>query len=72
LIFDKEFNKKAIQRIDELQQAMIEKSKTISGADEYVQKKMKLFNEDEALRKRMKEISFQEKNITHDFLEKSI
>jgi len=37
--------KKAIQRIDELQNEIITKSKTINGADEYVQAKMRLFQE---------------------------
>jgi len=68
LTFNKQFMKKAIKRIDELQNEVIEKSKTISGADEYVQAKIKLFQENEEARKRIRNIQEQERVLTEDFL----
>jgi len=60
--------KKAITRIDELQNEVIEKSKTINGADEYVQAKIKLFQENEEARKRIRNIQVQEQILTENFL----
>jgi hypothetical protein len=60
--------KKAIKRIDELQNEVIEKSKTINGADEYVQAKIRLFQENEEARKRVKKIQIKERVITEKFL----
>lgn len=68
MTFNKQFMKKAIKRIDELQNEVIEKSKTISGADEYVQAKIKLFQENEEARKRIRNIQEQERVLTEDFL----
>lgn len=59
---------KAIQRIDELQNDIITKSKTINGADEYVQAKMRLFQENERTRKKLKSIQIQEQSLTENFL----
>lgn len=59
---------KAIQRIDELQNDIITKSKTINGADEYVQAKMRLFQENEKTRKKLKSIQIQEQALTENFL----
>ena len=66
--FNKEFMQKAIQRIDELQNEIIIKSKTISGADEYVQAKMKLFQENEKRRKELLNLQLQEQILTENFL----
>lgn len=52
MTFNSEFMKKAVSRIDELQNDMIQKSNSIPGANEYIQKKMELFNEDQALREK--------------------
>ncbi len=60
--------KKAITRIDELQNEVIEKSKTINGADEYIQAKIKLFQENEEARKRIRNIQLQEQILTENFL----
>ena len=60
--------KKAITRIDELQNEVIEKSKTINGADEYIQAKIKLFQENEEARKRIRNIQVQERILTENFL----
>lgn len=59
---------KAIERIDELQNEIITKSKTISGSDEYIQAKMKLFQENEKNRKEFKNIQIQEQTLTENFL----
>lgn len=44
---------KTLKRIDELQNDIIAKSKTINGADEYVQEKMRLYQENEQARQRI-------------------
>lgn len=59
---------KALKRIYELQNDIIAKSKTINGADEYVQERMRLYQENEQARKRMKEIQIEEQIITERFL----
>jgi len=59
---------KALVRIDELQNEVIVKSKTINGADEYVQAKMKLFQENEKARKQLRNIQVQEQILTDNFL----
>ena len=68
MTFNKEFMQKAMTRIDELQNEIIEKSKLVDGADEYVKKKMELFNEDEKVRQELKSIKIKEDNLTKDFL----
>lgn len=57
-----------MQRIDELQDEIIAKSKTINGADEYVQAKMRLFQENEITRKELKNIQMKEQVLTENFL----
>lgn len=64
---DEQFMKNAIKRINELQSEVINMSKSISGSEEFVQKKLKLYEEDEKLRTLSKEIYLQEKNITEEF-----
>lgn len=51
LIFSDELLSKAIYRINELQNDTIRKADKIKGSKEYVEKKMKLFEEAEAYRK---------------------
>lgn len=58
----------AINRINELQQEIIDKSKTINGAENFV--KEKLYEEDENLRKKAKEIHLKEQKITESFFAK--
>ena len=59
---------KAMKRIDELQNEVIEQSKLVDGADEYVKQKMELFNEDERAREKLKSIRMKEENLTESFL----
>lgn len=59
---------KALKRIDELQNEVIEQSKKIDGAEEYVKIKMELFEKDQILRKQLKELSIQEQNLSNHFL----
>ena len=66
--FDKEFMEKALKRIDELQNEVIEQSKKIDGAEEYVKMKMELFNKDESLRKQLRDISLEEQRLSNSFL----
>ncbi len=68
MTFNKEFMQKALTRIDELQNDMIQKSKLIDGADEYVKQKMALFNEDEKAREKLKDIRMKEQDLTESFL----
>lgn len=68
MTFNNEFMTKAVTRIDELQNDMIKKSNSIPGADEYIQKKMKLFNEDQLLRLKIKHINNEEKFLTDSFI----
>ena len=65
--FDKEFMEKALKRIDELQKEVIEQSKKIDGAEEYVKMKMELFKKDQILRKQLNELNIQEQNLTNSF-----
>jgi seryl-tRNA synthetase len=58
---------KAVKRIDELQNEVIEQSKKIDGAEEYVKMKMELFEKDQILRKQLKELTIQEQNLTNSF-----
>ena len=68
MTFSKEFMQKALKRIDELQDDMIQQSKLVDGADEYVKQKMELFNEDEKLRQKIKTIKVKEQDLTESFL----
>jgi len=67
LIFDDEFMQKAMIRIDELQQETIEKAKSIDGAEEYIAKKVELYERDEELRKNSKAIQIEEAKLTDEF-----
>ena len=59
---------KAIIRIDELQNEIIEKSKMIDGSDEYVKQKMKLLERSEKAEKELKDIQKEEETLTRNFL----
>ena len=67
---DNNFMKNALNRINELQQEIINKSKNIAGAEEFVKQKMALYEEDEKIRQMAKNIQLQEKIITEKFLNK--
>ncbi|PRM95202.1 hypothetical protein [Aliarcobacter cryaerophilus] len=67
---DNDFMKNALNRINELQKDIIDKSKNIAGAEEFVQKKMALYEEDEKIRQMAKNIQLQEKIITENFFNK--
>ena len=67
---DNNFMKNALNRINELQQEIINKSKNIAGAEEFVKQKMALYEEDEKIRLMAKNIQLQEKIITENFFNK--
>ena len=67
---DNNFMKNALNRINELQQEIINKSKNIAGAEEFVKQKMALYEEDEKIRQMAKNIQIQEKIITENFFNK--
>ena len=67
---DNNFMKNALNRINELQQEIINKPKNIAGADEFVKQKMALYEEDEKIRQMAKNIQLQEKIITEKFFNK--
>ena len=67
---DNNFMKNALNRINELQQEIIDKSKNIAGAEEFVKQKMALYEEDEKIRQMAKNIQLQEKIITEKFFNK--
>lgn len=67
---DNNFMKNALNRINELQQEIINKSKNILGAEEFVKQKMALYEEDEKIRQMAKNIQLQEKIITEIFFNK--
>ena len=67
---DNNFMKNALNRINELQQEIIYKSKNIAGAEEFVKQKMALYEEDEKIRQMAKNIQLQEKIITEKFFNK--
>ena len=70
MTFDTQFMQNAITRINELQQEIIEKSKQIQGSEEYVQEKLRLYEEDEKLRQMARNIHLEEKRITENFFNK--
>jgi hypothetical protein len=70
LKLDNNFMKNALNRINELQQEIINKSKNIAGAEEFVKQKMALYEEDEKIRQMAKNIQLQEKIITEKFFNK--
>ena len=67
---DNNFMKNALNRINELQQEIINKSKNIPGAEEFVKQKMALYEEDEKIRQMAKNIQLQEKIIKEKFFNK--
>lgn len=62
--------KNALIRINELQEEIIQKSKNISGAEDFVKQKLDLYEEDERIRAMAKDINLQEKQITDSFFNK--
>jgi hypothetical protein len=62
--------KNALIRINELQEEIIQKSKNISGAEDFVKQKLELYEEDERIRAIAKDINLQEKQITDNFFNK--
>lgn len=68
--FNDQLMKNALIRINELQQEVIEKSKSISGAEDFVKQKLALYEEDEKIRAMAKNINIQEKEITDNFFNK--
>ncbi|QEZ90077.1 MULTISPECIES: hypothetical protein [Aliarcobacter] len=68
--FDNQLMQNALIRINELQQEVIEKSKSISGAEDFVKQKLALYEEDEKIRAMAKNINIQEKRITDNFFNK--
>ena len=68
--FNDQFMKNALIRINELQQEVIEKSKSISGAEDFVKQKLALYEEDEKIRAMARNINIQEKKITDNFFNK--
>jgi len=71
LILNQQKMQQALQRIDELQNEIIEKSKTIHGADKYIEEKMKLFQKNETKRKEIMMLQIQERQLTELFLASS-
>ena len=62
--------KNALIRINELQEEIIQKSKNISGTEDFVKQKLELYEEDERIRAMAKDINLQEKQITDNFFNK--
>lgn len=68
--FDNQLMQNALIRINELQEEIIQKSKNISGAEDFVKQKLELYEEDERIRAMAKDINLQEKQITDNFFNK--
>ena len=68
--FNDQFMKNALIRINELQEEIIQKSKNIIGAEDFVKQKLDLYEEDERIRAMAKDINLQEKQITDNFFNK--
>ncbi|MDD4330129.1 MAG: hypothetical protein PHD79_09260 [Aliarcobacter sp.] len=68
--FNNQLMQNALIRINELQQEVIEKSKSISGAEDFVKQKLALYEEDEKIRAMARNINIQEKEITDNFFNK--
>ncbi len=71
MILNKQAMQQALKRIDELQNDIVEKSKNIEGADEYIQKKMKAVKLNDAKRHELKILQIQEEQLTEQFLASS-
>lgn len=65
--FDNQLLLQVLQRVDELQAQMIEKSKQIEGATEYIEQKMDFFVQDELIRHQLKTLKNQEQRLTENF-----
>ena len=59
--------KDAMARIDKLQQDMVERPEEIDGAEEYIEKKLELYDRDEELRDNSKAIQLEEEQISNKF-----
>ena len=57
----------AIVRINELQNEIKEQSKSVEGAQQYIEQQLKLFRQDEALRNQVKSIREEGQKIANDF-----
>ena len=57
----------AIVRINELQEEIKEQSKNIEGAQQYIDTQVKLYKQDEALRKQVQSIQKEGQKIANDF-----
>ena len=68
--FNDQLMKNALIRINELQEEIIQKSKNISGAEDFVKQKLELYEEDERIRALAKDINLQEKQFTDNFFNK--
>ena len=68
--FNDQLMKNALIRINELQEEIIQKTKIISGAEDFVKQKLELYEEDERIRAMAKDINLQEKQITDNFFNK--
>ena len=68
--FNDQLMKNALIRINELQEEIIQKSKNIIGAEDFVKQKLDLYEEDERIRAMAKDINLQEKQITDNFFNK--
>ena len=68
--FNDQLMQNALIRINELQEEIIQKSKNISGAEDFVKQKLELYEEDERIRAIAKDINLQEKQITNNFFNK--
>ena len=68
--FNDQLMKNALIRINELQEEIIQKSKSISDAENFVRQKLELYEEDERIRAIAKDINLQEKQITDNFFNK--
>ena len=68
--FNDQLMKNALIRINELQEEIIQKSKNIIGAEDFVKQKLELYEEDERIRAMAKDINLQEKQITDNFFNK--
>lgn len=57
----------AMVRINQMQDEMGNKVKQVHGAEEYIQEKMRLFKESEALNSQIKSIEQKERKLTESF-----
>ncbi len=57
----------AIVRINELQNEIKDQSKSVEGAQQYIEQQLKLFRQDESLRNQVKSIQEEGQKIANDF-----